>query len=259
MSGWISLHRKILRNPTLTRGRVYSRFEAFIWLLLKANHQQAKVVIGNKIIQVKRGSFVTSQKKLMQEFNWGSTKLRANLKLWEDDGMIRVNATSTSTMVSICNYGSYQNLQTDDKPQSNRKQTESKPKAKTNNNNINKEEQFINKAVAVAMSITPNPHPDIVNEFCDYWTEKNEGGRLMKFQMMKTFDISRRLKKWLKNQRDWNIKPKTKYQYEDFKFDSSGYNKIAYCEKCNISDFYKKPQIEDSKCCGTALIPKRRI
>ena len=42
MKGWISLHRKILDNPILTRGRQYSRFEAFVYMLLKANHKKNK-------------------------------------------------------------------------------------------------------------------------------------------------------------------------------------------------------------------------
>jgi hypothetical protein len=258
-NGWISLHRKILNNPTLTRGKVYSRFEAFIWLLLRANHSQAKVVLGNNIIQVKRGSFVTSQKKLMQEFKWGSTKLRANLKLWETDGMIKVIANSVSTMVTICNYGSYQNPQLDDKPQIKRKETANKLQAKTNNNKINKEEQFINKVCGAGIKILPTPHPDIIREFSDYWSEKNEGGKKMRWEMQTTFDITRRLKKWISNQKEWNIKPSTKFQYEDFKFDATGYNKIGYCDKCNTSDFYRKPQVEDSRCCNDKLIPKRRV
>ena len=79
MKGWISLHRKILDNPILSRGRTYSRFEAFIYMLLRANHKENKVVIGNQMVLVKRGSFITSQKKLQIVFNWGSSKLKAFL------------------------------------------------------------------------------------------------------------------------------------------------------------------------------------
>ena len=46
MEGWISLHRKILENPLFNRGRIYSNFEAWIWLLLKANHKDNKFMLG---------------------------------------------------------------------------------------------------------------------------------------------------------------------------------------------------------------------
>ena len=49
--GYIALHRRILDNPILTKSRTYSRFEAFIYMLLRANHKENKVVIGNQAIQ----------------------------------------------------------------------------------------------------------------------------------------------------------------------------------------------------------------
>ena len=132
--GWISLHRKILDNPILVRGKTYSRFEAFIYMLLRANHSEGKCVIGNQLIEVKTGSFITSQKKLMQEFNWGSTKLRAFIKLLEKDKMIKTTITTYSTMISVCNYSSYQNIQTENKTETENNQTENKLQSKTNNN-----------------------------------------------------------------------------------------------------------------------------
>ena len=40
----------------------------------------------------------------------------------------------------------------------------------------------------------------MIEEFCDYWTESNEKGKRLKFEMQKTFDINRRLKTWHKNE-----------------------------------------------------------
>ena len=77
--------------------------------------------------------------------------------------------------------------------------------------------------------------------------------------MQKTFDPKRRLKKWVSNQKEWEKPVKTKYQYEDFRFDATGYNKIGYCTKCNTSDFYKKPQFEDSRCCNSEIIPNKSV
>ena len=45
---------------------------------------------------------------------------------------------------------------------------------------------------------------DLLNEFCDYWTEPNKSNSRMKFEMQTTFDISLRLKTWAKNQAKWN-------------------------------------------------------
>ena len=262
--GWISLHRKILDNPILSRSRTYSRFEAFVYMLLKANHKDNKVVIGNQLIKIKTGSFLTSQKKLMKEFNWGISRLRSFLKLLQDDDMIEVRSNAISTMITINNYKELQQLQTDTKLQSKRNQTASKTQSKTNNNdnnlnndnNDNKEQKFINLVLAEGLKFTPMVAPDVIDDFCNYWTERNLNGTKMKYEMQKTFDIKRRLQRWIKNQQEW--KPATKYKNEDFKLDATGYNRIGYCSKCNVSDFYKYPATEDSRCCGDKLKPKNK-
>jgi len=45
----------------------------------------------------------------------------------------------------------------------------------------------------------PTYGKEMLREFFDYWTEMNEGGKKMRFEMQKVFDISRRLKTWDKN------------------------------------------------------------
>lgn len=39
----------------------------------------------------------------------------------------------------------------------------------------------------------------LIREFFDYWTEHNENGKKMRFEKEKTFEISRRLARWKKN------------------------------------------------------------
>ena len=43
-------------------------------------------------------------------------------------------------------------------------------------------------------------------EFIDYWTEHNEGGKKMRFEMAKNqpFNIKRRLATWKRNQKNYN-------------------------------------------------------
>ncbi len=46
---------------------------------------------------------------------------------------------------------------------------------------------------------------EIFNNFIDYWTEHNEGGKKMRFEMSKNqpFNIKRRLATWKKNQKNY--------------------------------------------------------
>ena len=258
MKGWISLHRKILDNPILTRGRQYSRFEAFVYMLLKANHKDNKAVIGNQLIKIKKGSFLTSQKKLMKEFNWGSSRLRTFLKLLESDGMIETNTNTISTHITVNNYKELQGLRNTNELQTKHKQTANKLQTKTNNNvnndnNVNKKEIFIKKV----FEFEKEYDKETLDEFIDYWTEKNMSGTKMKYEMQKTFDVSRRLKRWVKNSKDWNVKPKS--NISEYKTSTSGHY-IGYCDKCNQSSFYKEFNLKgDSACCSAKINAKRKV
>jgi len=45
---------------------------------------------------------------------------------------------------------------------------------------------------------------EMLNDFCSYWGEYSEGGRKMRFEMQKVFDISRRLGTWSRNSQKFN-------------------------------------------------------
>lgn len=47
----------------------------------------------------------------------------------------------------------------------------------------------------------PDYPKEMLRRFYDYWTEKNEGGRKMRFEMQKVFDIKRRLTTWSNNEK----------------------------------------------------------
>ena len=204
MSGWISLHRKILKNPILKRNKQYSNFEAWVWLLLRANYDDAKVVIGGTLYRLKEGQMITSLKKLQLQFGWGNSRLNTFLKLLKDDGMIVYKSNTQLTQITILNYSELQGFQTANKSQPTHKQTATKSQPNTNNKNINKENKEIRthkffKKVEHIFNEKYNVYPkSILAEFCDYWTESNPNGRQLRFEQQKVFDISRRLRTWIK-------------------------------------------------------------
>lgn len=55
----------------------------------------------------------------------------------------------------------------------------------------------------------------MLNDFYMYWTEHNEHGKKMRYEMQKTFDIPRRLATWKRNDEN-SAHPK----YSESKFDS---------------------------------------
>ncbi len=263
MRGWISLHRKILDNPILKASKEYSRLEAFIWLLLRANHKEGKCVIGSTLYKVDKGEMITSQTKLMKQFKWSKSKLINFLNLLQDDDMIIVKTEPKLTRITILNYCTYQDSQTNKKPIANQEQSVGKPKKVTNNNvnkdnNVNnlkdRESKFINNVCAEGLKHTPMLEPDIINAFTDYWTEPNKSNTKMKFELQQTFDISRRLKRWVNN--DFNSSGKDVSNYQ---MDSTGRFYLGWCQVCNRSESYADKELNgDSRCCKAKLLPKRR-
>ena len=199
IDGWISLHRKILENPILNRSRVYSNFEAWIWLLLKANHKDNKFMLGSELVKVKKGSMITSQKKLCRQFRWGSTKLRNFLKVLQKDKMLLLETNTQSTQITICNYESYQDSQISNKTQTTHAQHTNNTRTKTNNKD-NKDNKVNN--IITNKEYLDKYGYDMLKAFVDYWTEKKPNGRKEKWDMEKTFDIDLRLQKWAKNDFD---------------------------------------------------------
>lgn len=108
MSGWIKLHRQIWDHWLYQEKRSFSRYEAWLDILLMANHSDNKVLLGSELIEVERGSFITSELKLMDRWGWSKKKLRTFLELLEKEGMIQKKSDRKKTTIKVLNYGLYQ-------------------------------------------------------------------------------------------------------------------------------------------------------
>ncbi|HDJ4128223.1 TPA: DnaD domain-containing protein [Staphylococcus aureus] len=132
MTGWISIDRSIQNHWLFKEKRTFSKFEAWIYLLMEANHSKAKVPIGNQIVTVERGQRLTSILILSDLFNWSRFKVKTFLDLLESDGMLEVKTTSKYTLITIVNYDFYQSEQG-----RNQHQNDIKPTSKQHQSNIN--------------------------------------------------------------------------------------------------------------------------
>lgn len=146
--GWISVHRSI-QEHYLWDDKPFSKGQAWIDLLLLANHSEAKVLLGNDFVKVERGSFITSELKLMDRWGWSKTKVRAFLQVLENDLMIVKKTDRKKTTISIVNYSVYQNLQTTEEPQKDQAKTTEKPQKDTNNNDNTENNENKKKIVPV--------------------------------------------------------------------------------------------------------------
>ncbi len=131
--GWISIHRQI-QSHWVWEDKPFSKGQAWIDLLMMANHTDKKILLGNELVEVKAGSFITSELKLADKWGWSKTKVRSFMALLENDKMIVQKKDRKKTTITIENYSDFQVLETEKKPQKDHKKTTKKPQKNTNNN-----------------------------------------------------------------------------------------------------------------------------
>lgn len=138
--GWISLYRDIQDHWIWQDAE---KLKAWIDLLLLANHQSRKFLLGNELTEIKRGSTHTSELKLMDRWNWSKKKVRNFLELLEKDNMIICKKSKKGTTITVVNYEVYQGSRnhkgTIEEPQRNHKgYTNNNDNNYNNDNNGNK-------------------------------------------------------------------------------------------------------------------------
>ena len=96
-----------------------------------------------------------------------------------------------------------------------------------------RKEKFVSNCRYISWEIENISYNQVTN-FIDYWTEKNKSGRLMRFEMQKTFEIKRRLAKWRDNNKEWSVTKKKKYTPIESRFSKvkSQLFYKAWCSKC---------------------------
>lgn len=112
MPGWIKIHRQI-QNCLIWDDKPFNMASAWIDLLLLANHEDKETIFDKKPILVKRGQRITSVRELSARWGWGKDKTLRFLRLLESEKMIVKESDSRKTLLTIVNYGIYQDGETE--------------------------------------------------------------------------------------------------------------------------------------------------
>lgn len=107
MRGWIKLERAIT-NHWLWGGEPYTKAQAWLDLLLHANHKPVEILIKGKVVKLERGDQARSEVTLSERWKWSRGKVRRFLKLLKTEQMIEQQTVQHTSVISICNYSKYQ-------------------------------------------------------------------------------------------------------------------------------------------------------
>lgn len=138
MPGWISLHRKIKDNPVWADPYF---FKLWTLCLLKASHKSHEQTVGNQVITLEPGQFITGRDALADEFNKGAKKqhrlsaktIERKLVTLEKLEMLTIKKTTKYSLVTVVNWNEYQ--QNDQQVTTNRPSSDQQVTTNNNGNN----------------------------------------------------------------------------------------------------------------------------
>ena len=107
MSGTVNIARSIFDHAVFADEPKTER-EAWVWLIMKASWKARSYRVGNVVVSTDRGQLAASVRYLAAEWQWTPPKVQRYLKRLEKMEMIRSQADTGVTVLTICNYDEYQ-------------------------------------------------------------------------------------------------------------------------------------------------------
>lgn len=133
------MDRKVQEHWLWNKNKPFDYRSAWVDLLLSVNHEDKKIPFDGTVIMVKRGSTVTSIRKLSERWGWSMKKVSNFLNLLESDEMLEQKRNTRCTTLTIVKYDDYQSLGStkESLKKHSRNTKESLGKTNNNDNNVN--------------------------------------------------------------------------------------------------------------------------
>lgn len=225
-SGWIKLDRKLLENE-IWNVKPFSWGQAWVDLLLLANHADHVAIVRASIVNCKRGEVNRSQRQLAERWGWSTKKVRNFLRTLEGRGMVHTKVTTKETVITIEKYDVFQKagnakgntfVPTEEtlgkhsgihtRREKNDKEGEEDARARESNEIIADQMTNVNKDSDIA-SASPHQLPPTLKDLSKYCSEENLNVDVQRFASYyasrdwKT-KTGKPIKDWKRKLRDWH-------------------------------------------------------
>ena len=146
--GYIKIWRKVWDDPIFDSRRTFSKFEAWVDLIMLAAGKDKDFIFDSNLISLKRGQLLTSQNRLSKRWGWSRNKVKKFIFLLmsEDRPKIGLEVDRKKSIITILNYNKYNPLGTTERQlKDNRKTTEGQHLIKDKRKDIKKDKRKVSK------------------------------------------------------------------------------------------------------------------
>lgn len=141
MDGWVALYRKTMEKP-IWHDSTAEQKVILVVLLMMANHKEKQWEWQGRPYKAKPGQFVTSINSIVEKCGKGVShqNVRTALKRFEKYGFLTNESTKQNRLITIVNWGVYQDFENQANKTTNSQLTDDQQSANsqlTTNNNVN--------------------------------------------------------------------------------------------------------------------------
>lgn len=177
MQGWIKLHRKVMDSAVWSDPNY---LKLWMYCLFKASHKEHEILVGNQMVELQRGQFITGRKALAEELNKGVkpdkklsekswSRYLKNLEKWQ---MLTIKVTNKYSIVTIDKYDFYQSEDAKTVQQTDPQLTSKCPTSDqqlTTNKNVKNEKNDKEKIIAEIKDLRLPYSSEIQSLIDQYW------------------------------------------------------------------------------------------
>jgi hypothetical protein len=175
--GFVALHRKIRANWIYPCDRTFTKYEAWLDLIMYVNFEEGVLKVSEKPIKLQAGEMVYSLRYLAKRWGWSKNKVNNFLNILSEEKMIKQGRMKghNLSLLTICNYETYNPFQ--DNLGTDIRTPKGHPRD-TRGTNKNKKEQektiYINSIRAVIEQFPNHMSKDVLRYSRMFKTEKQK-------------------------------------------------------------------------------------
>jgi len=128
MDGYINIHRQLIDSPVFANP---NHLKIWIWILMKANFKDRTISVkiggGYTSVEIKRGQMIFGRHTAEEELGLSGSMIYRALQKFEEWQMLKITANNQFSIITVCNYDTYQSQQQESEQRVNSERTASEP------------------------------------------------------------------------------------------------------------------------------------